>query len=168
MPNHKHESRQEGQKSIRELTAFQEFAERSHLAIVCVSIEKRKEPEPDILCHVSGEGYVAFELKELCDPKIAKQISYKIKMKSDKAPAVWAADPTEGILRSALDRKYKSDYPMELILYKGSRVVTPADVAISVMRRVLEDASHKFRRVWFMGLPDETCECVFPAPNVLE
>ena len=62
------------QKTERELRVFQEFVERSRLTIVPGSIESRPSPEPAVLCKVSGEGCVAFELKEIIDETIEKAI----------------------------------------------------------------------------------------------
>ena len=49
----------------REQKIFSLFAEVCGLAIQLDSIEKRKPPEPDILCQIAGEGTVTFEMVEL-------------------------------------------------------------------------------------------------------
>ncbi len=60
----------------KELPIFLLFASARGLLIESDSIEKRKPPEPDILCNVTGEGPVAFEMVELIDQnKIAKPVS---------------------------------------------------------------------------------------------
>src|SRR5205085_1018306 len=57
----------------KELPIFRLFASVCGLLIEPGSIEKRAPPEPDILCVVTGEGPVAFEMVELIDrQKIAK------------------------------------------------------------------------------------------------
>ena len=53
----------------KELPIFRLFADACGLPIDPESIEKRKPPEPDILCNVVGEGAVAFEMVELIDQK---------------------------------------------------------------------------------------------------
>lgn len=50
-----------------ELRVFAAFAPKSCLGIVTSTIEKRPEGEPDILCEVTAEGPVAFELARLID-----------------------------------------------------------------------------------------------------
>jgi hypothetical protein len=51
-----------------EISAFRDFLEYSNLAIVPDSIEKRKPPEPDILCRLTNDDDLAFELVEICHP----------------------------------------------------------------------------------------------------
>ena len=70
------------EKQQRELRVFQEFIKRSGLAIVSGSIESRNSPEPDMLCNVIGEDCIAFELKEVCDPRLAEGVS---KLRRDKS-----------------------------------------------------------------------------------
>jgi hypothetical protein len=53
----------------KEIPLFRLFAPVCGLPIEPASIEKREPPEPDILCHVTGEGPVAFELIELVNEK---------------------------------------------------------------------------------------------------
>ncbi len=50
-----------------ELTIFGEFASVCPLGIELQSTEKRKPPEPDILCNVAEHGQLAFEMVELVD-----------------------------------------------------------------------------------------------------
>lgn len=51
-----------------EIGAFRDFLEHSHLAVAPDSIEKRSPPEPDILCRLTNNGQLAFELVEICHP----------------------------------------------------------------------------------------------------
>ena len=59
-------------KAQLELEIFQEFAERSGLPIVPDSIQNSRPPAPDIFCRFGNGGGVAFELKQLCEPWMAK------------------------------------------------------------------------------------------------
>lgn len=61
-----------------ELAVFQAFALVCPLLIRPESIEKRPTPEPDILCHVEGQGAVAFELTQIVDQDVARRFSSKI------------------------------------------------------------------------------------------
>ena len=63
------------EKKKIELIVFREFIERSGLAIVPETLENRNPPEPYILCKVIGEDHVSYELKEVCDPVVAKETS---------------------------------------------------------------------------------------------
>jgi hypothetical protein len=61
---------------LREQKIFLDFAQACGLAIQLDSIEKRKPPEPDILCQIDRERAVIFEMVELID--------YDIKSKAIK------------------------------------------------------------------------------------
>lgn len=71
---------QDGLQSTRELTIFSRFSEVSGLPIKPDSIEKRKPPEPDILCTIEGEGPVAFEMVEIIDKDLARRTYGQIKV----------------------------------------------------------------------------------------
>lgn len=66
---------------------FKEFAEICPYKIRADSIEKRAEPEPDILCEVAEYGSVAFELGEIVDEAFARQVDggYKLRQRFDEA-----------------------------------------------------------------------------------
>lgn len=74
-------------QKIIELTIFKEFAKICPYKIHANSIEKRAEPEPDILCEVAGDGSVAFELGEIVDEVFARQVDggYKLRQRFDEA-----------------------------------------------------------------------------------
>ncbi len=55
-------SRRNEDKEARERTIFAECAEIAGLRVREGSAVSRPPPEPDILCEISGEGLVAFEL----------------------------------------------------------------------------------------------------------
>lgn len=65
----------EREKGEAEVALFPRFLEALGLPIDRSSIEKRAPPEPDILCAHQTEGKIAFELVELCDPRLAKSIA---------------------------------------------------------------------------------------------
>ena len=96
------------QKSRREVSVFQEFAERSGLPIVPNSIEKREPPEPDILCEVTGKGHVAFEIKEMCDEPIAKVVSALQKTKDDEPRFLWSGYAVQNIATKTRVRTHHS------------------------------------------------------------
>ena len=151
-------------KSDRELRVFREFSRRSSLAIDPSSIVSRVPPEPDILCDVQGEGPVAFELKEICDEDLAETmsaLSRRSGMSETEEPAyVRLGGPGPSILARAKAKRYETCYPIELVFYDAGRVVLFSDAAQRI-RDCFSDGCHQFGRVWYMGRPDETCECVF-------
>lgn len=64
-----------------EIEVFGQFVQAAMLRVEQGSIQKRNPPEPDILCHVEGEGPVAFELVELIDRDFARKINTAIDLK---------------------------------------------------------------------------------------
>ena len=155
------------EKAQRELRVFNEFVDCSDLVVVPKSIENRGPPEPDILCEVRDEGHVAFELKELCDPSIAQICSDLVRENSEESKYVRSANPVGNMSKKARTKQYESDFPVELLFYTDGRIICPPDTVIPTIRRAFDNNRHQFRRVWFMGQPDETCECVFQASDVL-
>ena len=146
-----------------EIRVFHEFAHCSGLPII--SIENRSPPEPDILCEVMGEGHVAFELKEICSPNIAKTIDHLQKHPSQDPVYVYGDSSSD--LRSFLEnvrdtKKYISDHRIELLFYTWGRDGLPPDVIIPTIQKVFCTKHHKFSKIWFMGGVDEPCECVYP------
>jgi hypothetical protein len=132
--------RTEQDKGDVEVKIFLEFLERSKLPIDPASVQKRPLGEPDILCTHTQEGYVAFELAELCSPEIAKA-----KSEANEKPiqVFWVADPSLRIVRKKL--------PRELLIYSIGRLITPDDVVIPTIKPFIESSATEFRRVWLLG-----------------
>ena len=64
-----------------EVAVFRLFATACPLPVCLDSIQSRMPPEPDILCEVTGEGPVAFELVESIDARYAQQTNDAIELK---------------------------------------------------------------------------------------
>ena len=156
------------EKQKKELRVIQEFIERSGLAIVSGSIESRNPPEPDMLCNVIGEDCIAFELKEVCDEVIAKETSDFRRGKSEEIPYMRLGFSLDDFMKYARNKEYLSNHPMELIFYLSGRTVYRSGEVIPKIRLYFDNDRHHFRRVWFMGEPDDTCECVFQSSEVLK
>ena len=152
------------EQSKVEYRVFSEFVHRSKLPVPLESIENRPPPEPDIRCNVSGEGPAAFELKEICDEGIAKTCADLSHNVPENAQYVRPGNPVSRISRKAKGKQYRTECPVELLLYTNGRIVLPADVIIPDLRRQFECAEHQFRRVWFMGEPNDICECIWGPP----
>lgn len=151
-------------QAAEELRHFLAFAQRVAMPIRQDSIMSREPPEPDILCHVDGEGPVAFELKEFCDPHLAATESALLKRaRSGTTPeAVYlrlgGASPT--LLRDAKRKRYETPHPIELLFYSAGRVVCVPEARPRIWD-AFYDGLHQFRRVWYMDEADATCECVY-------
>ena len=145
----------EAEKAAREIRVFREFVERSGLPIDPTTVQNRPPPEPDIRCVVAGEGPVAFELVELCNPELAKDIGDQIK-RGTSAKFLMLDDPSPAALRRKLSNVYLTDAPIELVCYTG-RTAVPDDFSLITLRDTTDNqGTHPFRRIWFLG--EETCE----------
>jgi hypothetical protein len=135
-------------KGLEEIETFRLFVSRSQLPIDPLNITKRNPPEPDILCTHAVEGFIAFELVNLCDPKIAKTLAAGPKARTD---AFSTSDPSSEIVRKKLKKTYVTDHPIELLIYSDDRLITPDDVIIPTITPILESRDGPYRRAWFMG-----------------
>jgi hypothetical protein len=84
------------EKAERERCAFQKFIRMSKLPIVPESVESRPHPEPDILCLDAKEGYIAFELVEICEEGLARKLSA---IGREEFGFVRSRDPSWSVLR---------------------------------------------------------------------
>lgn len=132
-------------KGEKEVAVFMRFLEASRLPIDPSSIEKRSPPEPDILCTHRSEGTTAFELVEMCDPRLARS--------SAKASDGYlrTSDPSANIISKKLRKKYQTDAPIELLCYTAGRIVTPDNVILPTIKSYLRSWRHTFRRAWLLG-----------------
>lgn len=135
----------EREKGEAEVALFLRFLEASNLPIDRSSIEKRAPPEPDILCAHQTEGKIAFELVELCDPRLAKSIAEL------DGSYLRTSDPSSLIISKKLRKKYHTNAPVELLCYTAGRIVTPDNVILPTIRPYLRSWRHTFRRAWLLG-----------------
>ena len=96
-------------KGETEVAVFLRFLVASQLPIDPTSVEKRSPPEPDILCTHQSEGKIAFELVEMCDPRLAKSIAV------ENDGYLRTSDPSASIISKKLRKKYATDAPIELL-----------------------------------------------------
>lgn len=130
----------------RELAAFERFVQLGLLNVELGSVEKRPEPEPDLLCLVVGVGPVAFELAELCAEDVAKLMA-----NSDQG-FIWSADPSARILCNKLAKDYVTPHPIELLLHTEGRLVSTDNLIIETIRPILQSrGGGPFRHVWLLG-----------------
>jgi hypothetical protein len=146
-------------KASREMQVFLEFLQKSGLPIERDSVENRTPPEPDILCRHKEQGFVAFELVELCDAEIARIVAEGVRSGNTEQSSIWTADPSSRIIRNKLEKKYQTKHPIELICYTAARLVTPDDVIIPTVQYIIElRGLGMFRRVWLLG--EEACQII--------
>jgi hypothetical protein len=132
-------------KGETEVAVFLRFLEASRLPIDRTSVEKRSPPEPDILCTHQSEGAVAFELVEMCDPRLASSIA--------KASDGYlrTSDPSPNIISKKLRKKYETAVPIELLCYTAGRIITPDKLIVSTIKPYLRMWRHTFSRAWLLG-----------------
>jgi len=136
----------EQDKGLTECDIFRSFAKRAGILIDMSSIEKRLPPEPDILVRGSDGQYMAFELVEICDPNIAEVLSAKDQKNSRSF--FYTSDPSKSILSKKLKRTYKTDRPVQLVCYTNGRVMTPHDVLVPTMQRLVLVPQRCFEKIW--------------------
>lgn len=128
-----------------EVAVFKRFLVASQLSIDPDSVEKRSPPEPDILCMHQSEGKIAFELVEMCDPRLAKSIVVA------NDGYLRTSDPSASIISKKLRKSYATDAPIELLCYTAGRIVTPDNVILPTIKPYLRSWRHTFRRAWLLG-----------------
>jgi hypothetical protein len=144
------------EKADRELSVFVGFAEFATLRGLRVrpgSAMSRPTPEPDILCELEGEGYVAFELVEIIDSTLAENISVSIR-KHAPADGAWVGDPTLERIREKVEAKtYVTWHPMELVAW-ANPFITPASSWLPTFEPELRNLHglSRFRRMWVVNL----------------
>ena len=112
------------EKSDYEIKVFCDFVVRSGLPVDFKTIEKRNPPEPDLRCYVDGDGYVAFEVKEVCDEEVAEWVAHLYKELPDISEfkrfrdfATGSNDFVEWLKgKFSSTDKYKTDHSVELLL----------------------------------------------------
>lgn len=132
-------------KGETEIAVFMRFLAASQLPIDRNSVEKRSPPEPDILCTHKSEGPIAFELVEMCDPKLAQSIA------EASEAYLRTSDPSAKIISKKLRKEYETDATLELLCYTAGRIVTPDNVILPTIGPYLRSWRHTYRRAWFLG-----------------
>lgn len=129
-----------------EIEMFSKFVKASNLPFDLDTLQKLVPPAPDILCEHLQDGRVAFELVEICDPRLASAPS---RLANGGVEYIRTADPTWNIVAKKLKCNYECEHPIELLCYAQGRVVTP-DQMISAKLRQCAPLMRKscFRKVW--------------------
>lgn len=151
-----------------ELDAFRYFAEHFRPDIMLKSIEKREPPEPDILCCVRDEGYVAFEVVSFTNPEIRREVAHLLKHPEGSGKNYMRlAGPVDvdlqgkpNVLQRKLAKTYKTEYPIELLCYAMEQLIQPPDVVVPTMKVWFENDPNTgpFRHIWYMcGDSEEEC-----------
>jgi hypothetical protein len=134
----------EYEKGEVEINVFRQFVELSGLPIDLASIQKRLPPEPDLLCFHKIDGWIAFELVEICDSNLAKF------MAQSNEGYLRTSDPSHRVISKKLSRSYECSAPIELLCYVG-RVITPEKQICLEMEPCFNEQEHPFRRAWLLG-----------------
>ncbi len=148
----------EQEKASREKQIFLDFIKESCLPIDAASVESRSPSEPDILCRHEEEGFIAFELVELCDQEIAWTNAKAIRSEKGVSDFLWSApDSFRQKIYKKLKKKYKTEHPIELLCYTDVRICTHDEAVIEIIQEIIGDKGFgPFRRVWLLG--DDACK----------
>ena len=103
---------------------------------------------------------MAFELKECYDPKLKKYISDSQYRPNGEVRFMRSGGMPNNFLEETKNKSYESAFSIELLFYTDGAIVSHPDVIIPEIKEYFNNSSHQFRRIWFMGQPDETCECI--------
>jgi hypothetical protein len=140
----------EQEKSVIELSVFDEFIQKSGLPITPASIKKNfGQSEPDITCELLGDGLVAFELVEICDSELAEKLVF-VQSGGEFSPNSFN-NPSHKIICKKLGKSYRTNLPIELLCYTNGRVAPPDDVLLAEIRSACDKSSGQFRRIWLLG-----------------
>ena len=142
------------EKAERERCAFQKFIRMSKLPIVPESVESRPHPEPDILCLDAKEGYIAFELVEICEEGLARKLSA---IGKEEFGFVRSRDPSWSVLRKKLRKSYRTGHPVELLCYVGRSLSADSQVRATI-QPMIDMYNGQFRRIWLLG---DECHLIF-------
>jgi hypothetical protein len=142
-------------KASKEVRLFLEFLERSRLPVDPSTVESREPPEPDVRCVIQQDGPVAFELVEICNSELAKDIGDQLR-RGTKPRFHMLDDLSRAAFLGKLRKNYHTDEPIELLCYTG-RTAVPDDRSLLTLRDLADcHGLGPFRRVWFLG--EKTCE----------
>lgn len=140
--------RNEQSKGSSEIEIFTKFVVKGDLPYDLDTVEKCSPPEPDIICTHQVAGVVAFELVEICDPKLAE---FNATIEVGGVYYMRLADPTIRIIEKKLSRTYETRYPIELLCYTEGRVGTPASIIAERIFASIQSHTHPFRRIWLFS-----------------
>lgn len=153
--------RTEKDKEEYERQVFDEFITKSELLIDNSSITKpARESEPDFYCRMDNED-VAFELVEICDFEIARDISYLIKNNSNSIDVMQGKNPIFKILKSKFAKNYKTNFPIDLICYTYGRTLVTDDEIIESIINYLSEHESNFKNIWLLGEKNIWCSSIY-------
>lgn len=136
-------------KAERERAVFEKFLKARDIPCDGALVENREPPEPDILYIPSVGEKIAFELSEICSEEIAKTISTNFR--SGECTYIRADDSSKKRLKEKLLKPYKTEHPIELLLYTNGRTASPDSLVISNCTPLIECHPSTFRKIWFWG-----------------
>ena len=153
------ESVKNEKKAERERQVFVRFAVTMGWPTTVGLVESRNPDEPDILYH-RATGAVAFELAEICYRPIAHFVGKKTSELVTAGSFYGEVDLTS-LLIGKCSKPYKTEFPIELLLYDDGRTTKLDDVGIQEVRDALVAAAIvPFRRVWYWGVDDSKSQPV--------
>ena len=140
--------RSEHAKGKNEIDVFCAFVSAGKIPYALSAVVKRVPRPPDMFFVHESDGPIAFELVEICDPRLAE---FNATVKEGGAYYMRTADPSAQIVKKKLSRKYQTNYPIELLCYTAGRVVSPANFIISTIRPLFRARRHAFCRAWLLS-----------------
>jgi hypothetical protein len=139
----------EADKAEIEIKVFMEFVNQIGLPVEADSIKKQgNESEPDTLC-IDNNEHIFFELVEICAADLAENLT-KLHRGGGEL-VISTSNPTYEIISSKLNKKYKTELPIELLCYTNGRVVPTDEQILEEARNVSNSVEGSFRKIWLLG-----------------
>jgi hypothetical protein len=149
--------RSEQDKEKYERQVFDEFITKSGLPIDNMTIYKPAgESEPDFYCRMDNKD-AAFELVEICDFDIARDISYLIKNNSNSIDVMLGINPSFKILQNKCAKNYKTSFPIYLLCYTYGKTLVTDDEIIESIIKYLSEHNSSFKNIWLLGEKNIWC-----------
>lgn len=140
----------EKDKAKTENNVFREFLEQTKLKVDTFD-NPGKESEPDILCKMTDGEEIYFELVEICEQDLAKDIFQLRKGKVELIEASSRSNPTNEVIHKKLKKEYITQLPIELICYTSGRVIPPDDIILEEACKCANSTKGPFRKIWLLG-----------------
>ena len=136
-------STKDAAKALKEREIFCSFASAIGWTFNASQIQSRDPPEPDILFQ-RDDGRVAFELLSATTPEFRQPLK--------SAQIIYPNDlPIDQKLRKKISTNYKSESPIDLLIYWFLAMETDDQILLSTQDILWNEGLGNFNRIWYFG-----------------
>ena len=131
-------------KKELEYRLFERFALQKQWPCSPALVKHGGKGEPDWTYSGLSE-IIAFEITTVIEPELARDRA------APSGKVVWLESNVEAVIRNKLNKKYVSNYPIELVLCH-SDAMAPDDSAVPQLQAEVNAAiTVPFRKIWYSG-----------------